>query len=293
MAINFPTSLDTITNPTSGDGLDSPSHAGQHTDANDILEALEAKVGVDSSAVASSHDYKIKALEDGRLNLDQTTPQTITAGQPIQDILTASELVATDASKKLSSLPVATYPSLAELAYGKGVTSGIQGQFTNKLGLAGGTMTGDILGAVSYGATGTRVTKVWAEDIEITNAPTVGGVVVPTISSTNTLTNKRITKRVATATDDATAVIDCDSYDEYYLTAVANNTTFSITGTPTAGQTIFIGWKDAGTAKTLTFTSITGLGITLPETTTVSKQGIAGLKYINSAWRMIALSTEA
>ena len=114
-----------------------------------------------------------------------------------------------------------------------------------------------------------------------------------TLAGTETLTNKRITKRVATATDYATAVIDCDSYDEYYLTAVANNTTFSITGTPTAGQTIFIGWKDAGVAKTLTFTSITGLGITLPTTTTAGKQGIAGLKYINSAWRMIALSTEA
>ena len=89
---------------------------------------------------------------------------------------------------------------------------------------------------------------------------------------TQTLTNKRVTKRIATATDDATAVIDSDSYDEYYLTAVANNTTFSITGTPTNGQTIFIGWKDAGVAKTLTFTSITGLDITLPTTTTAGKQ---------------------
>jgi hypothetical protein len=44
-----------------------------------------------------------------------------------------------------------------------------------KLPLAGGTMTGDILGAVSYGATGTRVTKVWATNLETTNEPTVGG----------------------------------------------------------------------------------------------------------------------
>ena len=35
---------------------------------------------------------------------------------------------------------------------------------------AGGTMTGDILGAVSLGATGTRLTKVWATDVEVTNA---------------------------------------------------------------------------------------------------------------------------
>ena len=59
MAVNFPTSLDTLTNPTPTDYLNSPSHSTQHANANDILEALEAKVGVDGSAVATSHDYKI------------------------------------------------------------------------------------------------------------------------------------------------------------------------------------------------------------------------------------------
>ena len=102
-----------------------------------------------------------------------------------------------------------------------------------------------------------------------------------------------IDKRVASTTDDATAEIDCDSYDEYYLTAIANNTTISITGTPTAGQTIFIGLKDAGVSKTLTWTSITGLGVTLPTATTASKQHIIGLKYIASAWRAIAVAVEA
>lgn len=41
---------------------------------------------------------------------------------------TASELLGTDASKNLVSLPVATYPSLTELTYVKGVTSAIQTQ---------------------------------------------------------------------------------------------------------------------------------------------------------------------
>ena len=69
---------------------------------------------------------------DGKLSLDQTTPQTISGGQPIQDILTASELVATDASKKLQSLAVATYPSLTELSYIKGLTSAVQTQINTK-----------------------------------------------------------------------------------------------------------------------------------------------------------------
>lgn len=46
MAINFPTSLDNFTNPLGTQTLDSPDHAGQHSDANDALEALEAKIGL-------------------------------------------------------------------------------------------------------------------------------------------------------------------------------------------------------------------------------------------------------
>jgi hypothetical protein len=42
--------------------------------------------------------------------------------------LTASQLVATDATKKLQTLAVATYPSLTEISYVKGVTSAIQTQ---------------------------------------------------------------------------------------------------------------------------------------------------------------------
>lgn len=65
MAVNFPTSLDTLTNPTATDYLNSPSHSTQHANANDILEALEAKVGIDGSAVTTSHDYKLAAIPSG------------------------------------------------------------------------------------------------------------------------------------------------------------------------------------------------------------------------------------
>ena len=71
MATNFPASLDTLTNPSATDTLDSPPHDEQHADANDAIEALQAKVGVDGSAVTSSHDYKIDALET-----DVSTAQT-------------------------------------------------------------------------------------------------------------------------------------------------------------------------------------------------------------------------
>ena len=59
MATNFPTSLDSLTNPAAGDSLSSPSHAAQHSNVNDAVEALQAKVGVDGSAVTGSLDYKV------------------------------------------------------------------------------------------------------------------------------------------------------------------------------------------------------------------------------------------
>ena len=59
MATNFPASLDSLTNPTSSDSLNSPSHSAQHANVNDAVAALQAKVGADSSAVTTSHDYKI------------------------------------------------------------------------------------------------------------------------------------------------------------------------------------------------------------------------------------------
>ena len=116
---------------------------------------------------------------------------------------------------------------------------------------------------------------------------------VTTPNSTETMTNKRITKRVASTTDDATAVIDSDSYDQYFLTAIANATEFTITGTPTTGQTIFIGLKDAGVSKALTWTGITALGVTLPTATTAGKIHIIGLMYIFSAWYAISVSVSS
>lgn len=59
MFISYPTSLDSFTNPASSSLLTSPDHAQQHTDANNAIAALEAKVGVTGSAVTTTVDYKL------------------------------------------------------------------------------------------------------------------------------------------------------------------------------------------------------------------------------------------
>jgi len=60
MSTNFPTSLDTYSDVA--DNVDDVM-AADINNPQDAIEALEAKVGINNSVAATSHDYKIDALE--------------------------------------------------------------------------------------------------------------------------------------------------------------------------------------------------------------------------------------
>ncbi len=62
--MTYPTTLPglTATNPTSGDTLATGPHHTLHSDERIAIDALGAKVGVDSSAVTTSHDYKLSGV---------------------------------------------------------------------------------------------------------------------------------------------------------------------------------------------------------------------------------------
>lgn len=64
MATNFPTAIDNFPNPTSADKLDTVLvlHSTQHSNMNDAIEAIEAKLGVNLSSVENSIDYIVKTL---------------------------------------------------------------------------------------------------------------------------------------------------------------------------------------------------------------------------------------
>jgi len=107
---------------------------------------------------------------------------------------------------------------------------------------------------------------------------------------------KGLIKRVVTATDDATAVIDVTITDVYQLSAVANATAFSTTGTPVDGQTLIIRFKDAGAAKGLTWDAIFEVvGVTLPVTTVAGKWHYVGCQYCAAAskFHVLAVSVQA
>lgn len=74
MATNFPTSLDTFVDPTGESPLNNPPHGQQHANANDAIEALQVKVGVNGSTDTSSLDYLVTntvTLVDGLVPVDE------------------------------------------------------------------------------------------------------------------------------------------------------------------------------------------------------------------------------
>lgn len=132
----------------------------------------------------------------------------------------------------------------------------------------------------------------------------VEGVVIPSISSTNTLTNKRITPRVVTVTVSATPSINTDNGDVFRIgvtgdligVAITSLTT-NLTGTPTHGQEMVIEFLDDGTARAVTHGASfrSGTTATLITTTTLSK--LTREKFMwdsaDSKWDCVAVWVEA
>lgn len=72
---------------------------------------------------------------------------------------------------------------------------------------------------------------------------------------TQTLTNKRITRRPVTVTAGATPTFNTDNGDIFVISGLATNITSlttNMTGTPTDGQPMLMRIKDNGTSRTVT-----------------------------------------
>jgi hypothetical protein len=136
MATNFPASLDTLTNPSATDTLDSPPHDEQHADANDAIEALQAKVGVDSSAVTTSLDYKIANLES----------------RPVETKTASYVLVAGDVNKRIvMNNAGATTITVNDGVFAAGDTVWIHNIGAGTTTVTAGTATVDTAGSLDVG----------------------------------------------------------------------------------------------------------------------------------------------
>jgi hypothetical protein len=74
VSTQFPAALDSFTNPTAANTLANatPPHSQQHANLNDVVAALEAKVGIDGSPDTATLDHRTAALESGKADASHT-----------------------------------------------------------------------------------------------------------------------------------------------------------------------------------------------------------------------------
>lgn len=121
---------------------------------------------------------------------------------------------------------------------------------------------------------------------------------IVTTSSTNTLTNKRITPRVSSETSSATPTINTDNVDAHSITALSaaiTSMTTNLSWTPTNFQKLIVRIKDDGTARAIAWgASFEAKWVALPTTTVISKVLTVWFIYdtVTSKWGCVASAQE-
>lgn len=133
-------------------------------------------------------------------------------------------------------------------------------------------------------------------DLRVTTAGTNSASVV-TVGGTQTITSKRITKRVVTVTQSATPTINTDNTDVAYITGLAQavtSFTTNLSGTPVNGDTLIIDVTDNGTGRALTFgASFEASGnVALPTTTIANTKLTIGFRWnvATTKWTCVAVA---
>lgn len=252
--------------------------------SGDSLTVTRAQEGTSSQATNDAGDtFEIRPTAAGLEAIydEASGPAAINAGTSKATPVDADELplydsAATTTKKKL------TWANLKATILGTAMTwTGVQ-TFTNSvirlLGSSTGytTITSANAGASNYTATLPAVTDT---------------IVMRT--TTDTLTNKRVTLRVGSTTSSATPTINTDNYDVYQLTAQAadiTSFTTNLSGTPTDGDGLII--EITGTAaRAITWgASFEASTVALPTTTVSTDKLTVGFIWnsATSKWRCIA-----
>lgn len=209
-----------------------------------IIKGVEIGAEFDAVATASVASDDAIALKSALAS--PTFTGTVTTPAIILSSETASTIASFDASKNVKSLAVATYPSLAELAYVKGVTSAVQTQITAKADKGANSDITSLAGlttALSIAQGGTAGTTAAAARTEL-------GTAAIAVAQTFTAAQRGA---VTSLTDAATIGLNLALNNNFSVTLAGNRTL----GQPTnvvAGQSgLIVVTQDGTGSRTLAY----------------------------------------
>lgn len=228
----FPSAIFSATNPTATSPRTTPtSPSAEVTAIQQELVALETALGTFFSSLLANTAMTGNPTATTQSSADNSTRLATTA------YVTTAIANSTSASQTLTNKNLTsgtnTFPTFNQS------TSGTAAGLSSTLVVgSGGTGATTLTGLVKGNGT-SAMTAVTAPS----------GTVVGT-SDTQTLTNKRVTKRVLRYTTDqgATPAINTDSYDVVHMTGQTTAITgFAMTGTPVDGDTLRISINSTNT----------------------------------------------
>ncbi len=276
------TSVETLTSTTSGEVL--VAEAGSAAESSSIsADASTSQSESGTVLETSSADVgTVSASIDETGNVSDTTSVILDAAADQSEVATTTEI---------SSIIVVTTAAQSEVGVSVDTSSASVPSTISVSQLEALTAL-DVLSAI-VSAIGVLRPLVII-DGQVQELP-AGSTIVDTISatSTNTLTNKRITARVGSATSSATPTINTDNYDIYKLTAQAvdiTSFTSGLTGTPVDGDILVIEITGTGTRSITWGSSFESSTVDLPATVGTDLL-IAGFVWnvTTSKWRCVAV----
>jgi len=182
MATNYPTSLDSFTNPTATDTLDSATvpHAAQHDNINDAVLAVETALGANlANVVLPARSISTTAPLTGGGDLSANRTLAVSAGSTSA----AGVLQLTDSTSSTSTTTAAT-PNSVKTAYDLAVTKApiASPTFTGTVTIP----TGSAITGVAYLATANTFTG-GVQQITTATAGTKGLIIQASASQTANL----------------------------------------------------------------------------------------------------------
>ena len=157
MSTTYPTSKQSFTNPTSTSTLDNPSHADQHADINDTVEAIQDRVGTGSDTTPGAAENILIATSSTAADWSdpRASASDVNTGTSATKYVTPDALAGSVMGEK--SVCIVSFDSATSVATGNGAVP-----FTVPASMAGMNLVNVVCSVHTKGITGTTDVQVRA-----------------------------------------------------------------------------------------------------------------------------------